>query len=315
MSGTPQESSLSQHDAVNLLLNAQAPEMASEEDQETIAEADAEAPEEEVYEAEAVDEGQAEVEEMEAAEDDDDYEEVEYHRVKVDGEERDVTYEELIKNYQLEQTAQKRLMAVSEEKKSLETEKAQTEQVRIQYEQALNQMAQQLQTANQPKDQAYWDALYDSDPLEYVRQRETERDNQARMQAVQQEQMRLKQERLLKEQAKLLELIPEWKDQEVEQREKAALVNYARERGWTDAELAEAADSRYVELMRKAYLYDNLQSGKPIAKKKVKTAPKMVKSGQPKSKADSATDRKRKAFDNLRKKGSKEAAVEYLLTR
>jgi hypothetical protein len=156
MSGTPQESSLSQHDAVNLLLNAQAPEMASEEDQETIAEADAEAPEEEVYEAEAVDEGQAEVEEMEAAEDDDDYEEVEYHRVKVDGEERDVTYEELIKNYQLEQTAQKRLMAVSEEKKSLETEKAQTEQVRIQYEQALNQMAQQLQTANQPKDQAYW---------------------------------------------------------------------------------------------------------------------------------------------------------------
>ena len=314
MSGTPQESSQSQHDAVNLLLDAQAPEMASEEDQETIAEADAEAPEEETYEAEAVDD-QAEVDEVEAAEDDDEYEEVEYHRVKVDGEERDVTYDDLIKSYQLEQTAQKRLMAAAEERKALDAEKAQTEQVRTQYEQALNLMAQQLQAANQPKDQAYWDNLYENDPLEYVRQRDTERDNQDKMQAVQQEQLRLKQERLVKEQARLIELIPEWKDPEVESREKAALVTYARERGWTDAELANADDSRYVELMRKAYLYDNLQSGKPIAKKKVKTAPKMVKSGQPKSKADSATDRKRKAFDNLRKKGSKEAAVEYLLTR
>ena len=314
MSGTPQESSLSQHDAVNLLLNAQAPEEASEENQEVTAEADAEAPEEETYEAEAV-EDQAEVEEVEAAEDDDEYEEVEYHRVKVDGEERDVTYDDLIKSYQLEQTAQKRLMAAAEERKALDAEKAQTEQVRTQYEQALNLMAQQLQTANQPKDQAYWDSLYENDPIEYIRQRDNERDNQSKMQAVQQEQFRLKQEKLVKEQAKLLEKIPEWKDQEVEQREKAALVQYARENGWTDAELAEAADSRYIELMRKAYLYDSLQSGKPIAKKKVKTAPKMVKSGQPKSKADSATDRKRKAFDNLRKKGSKEAAVEYLLTR
>lgn len=314
MSGTPQESSLSQHDAVNLLLNAQAPEEASEENQEVTAEADAEAPEEETYEAEAV-EDQAEVEEVEAAEDDDEYEEVEYHRVKVDGEERDVTYDDLIKSYQLEQTAQKRLMAAAEERKALDAEKAQTEQVRTQYEQALNLMAQQLQAANQPKDQAYWDSLYENDPIEYIRQRDNERDNQSKMQAVQQEQVRLKQEKLVKEQAKLLEKIPEWKDQEVEQREKAALVQYARENGWTDAELAEAADSRYIELMRKAYLYDSLQSGKPIAKKKVKTAPKMVKSGQPKSKADSATDRKRKAFDNLRKKGSKEAAVEYLLTR
>ena len=44
--------------------------------------------------------------------------------------EYDVTQDELIKNYQLEQTAQKRLMKASEERKSLDVEKAQTEQVR-----------------------------------------------------------------------------------------------------------------------------------------------------------------------------------------
>ena len=206
-------------------------------------------------------------------------------------------------------------MKASEERKALDAEKAQTEQVRTQYEQALDLMQKQLQTSNQPKDQAYWDSLYESDPLEYVRQRDTERDNQAKMQAVQAEQLRLQQENLQREQAKLLEMIPEWKDSEVEAKEKAALVSYAKERGWTDQELASTVDSRYIELMRKAYLFDNLQSGKPIAKKKVKAAPKMVKSGQPKSKADSASDRKRKAFEKLKKTNSRDAAVQYLLTR
>ena len=316
MSGTQSESSLSQHDAVNLLLDTQAPEEASEEVQEPSAETEVEATEEETVEAEAAEESQAEAEEVETEESDEEYEElVDTYRVKVDGDEYDVTQEELIKNYQLEQTAQKRLMKASEERKALDAEKAQTEQVRTQYEQALGLMQQQLQTANQPKDQAYWDSLYESDPLEYVRQRDTERDNQAKMQAVQAEQLRLQQENLQREQAKLLEMIPEWKNSEVEAKEKAALVSYAKERGWTDKELASTVDSRYIELMRKAYLYDNLQSGKPIAKKKVKAAPKMVKSGQPKSKADSASDRKRKAFENLKKTNSRDAAVQYLLTR
>lgn len=316
MSGTQSESSLSQHDAVNLLLDTQAPEEASEEVQEPSAETEVEATEEETVEADAAEESQAEAEEVETEESDEEYEElVDTYRVKVDGDEYDVTQDELIKNYQLEQTAQKRLMKASEERKALDTEKAQTEQVRTQYEQALGLMQQQLQTANQPKDQAYWDSLYESDPLEYVRQRDTERDNQAKMQAVQSEQLRLQQENLQREQAKLLEMIPEWKNSEVEAKEKAALVSYAKERGWTDQELASTVDSRYIELMRKAYLFDNLQSGKPIAKKKVKAAPKMVKSGQPKSKADSASDRKRKAFENLKKTNSRDAAVQYLLTR
>ena len=316
MSGTQSESSLSQHDAVNLLLDTQAPEEASEEVQEPSAETEVEATEEETVEAEAAEESQAEAEEVETEESDEEYEElVDTYRVKVDGDEYDVTQDELIKNYQLEQTAQKRLMKASEERKALDAEKAQTEQVRTQYEQALGLMQQQLQTSNQPKDQAYWDSLYESDPLEYVRQRDTERDNQAKMQAVQSEQLRLQQENLQREQAKLLEMIPEWKNSEVEAKEKSALVSYAKERGWTDQELASTVDSRYIELMRKAYLFDNLQSGKPIAKKKVKAAPKMVKSGQPKSKADSASDRKRKAFENLKKTNSRDAAVQYLLTR
>ena len=60
MSGTQTESSLSQHDAVNMLLN-NAPEQASEEVQEPDAETEVEATEAEAEEVEAVDD-QAETE-------------------------------------------------------------------------------------------------------------------------------------------------------------------------------------------------------------------------------------------------------------
>ncbi len=316
MSGTPQESSLSQRDAVQLLLNAQAPEQASEDGQEQTAEAtEVEAPETEEIEVEAADNSQAEMEVEEVEESSEEVEVIDTYAVKVDGQEGEATIDELIKSYQLEKTAQKRLQEASEQRKAVEVEKASTEQARQQYEQALNMVNQQLQQSTQPKDQAYWDGLYESDPLEYVRQRDQERDAQAKQQTVQAELIRMRQIKLAEEQNKLLTLIPEWKDSEVEAREKAAIASYAQTKGWTTEELNNVDDSRYIDLIRKAYLYDNLQSQRPIAAKKVKTAPKMVKSGQPKTKGDSATERKRKAFDKLRKSGSKNDAVQYLLTR
>ena len=315
MSGTQTESSLSQQEAVNLLLDTQAPEEASEEVQEPTAETEVEAPETEETEVEAVEQDQVETEVEEVEDDSEEVETIDTYAVKVDGEDGEATIDELIKSYQLEKTAQKRLQEAAEQRKAVEAEKASTEKARQEYEQALEVMSQQLQQATQPKDETYWNNLYENDPLEYVRQRDQERDAQAKQQAVQSEQLRMRQIKLAEEQKKLLEIIPEWKDPEVETREKAAIAAYAQTKGWTTEELGNAVDSRYVDLMRKAYLYDNLQSQKPMAKKKVKTAPKMVKSGQPKLKGDSATERKRKAFDKLKKTNSRDAAVEYLLTR
>jgi len=309
MSGTQTESSLSQQEAVNLLLDTQAPEEASEEVQEPTAETEVEAPETEETEVEAVEQDQVDTEVEEVEDDSEEVETIDTYAVKVDGEDGEATIDELIKSYQLEKTAQKRLQD------AVEAEKASTEKARQEYEQALEVMSQQLQKATQPKDDTYWNNLYENDPLEYVRQRDQERDAQAKQQAVQSEQLRMRQIKLAEEQKKLLEMIPEWKDPEVETREKAAIAAYAQTKGWTTEELGNAVDSRYVDLMRKAYLYDNLQSQKPMAKKKVKTAPKMVKSGQPKLKGDSATERKRKAFDKLKKTNSRDAAVEFLLTR
>ena len=109
----------------------------------------------------------------------------------------EATIDELIKSYQLEKTAQKRLQEAAEQRKAVEAEKASTEKARQEYEQALEVMSQQLQQATQPKDDTYWNNLYENDPLEYVRQRDQERDAQAKQQAVQSEQLRMRQIKLV----------------------------------------------------------------------------------------------------------------------
>ncbi len=107
MSGTQSESSLSQHDAVNLLLDTQAPEEASEEVQEPTAETEVEATETEETEVEAVEQDQVETEVEEVEDDSEEVETIDTYAVKVDGEEGEATIDELIKSYQLEKPLRK----------------------------------------------------------------------------------------------------------------------------------------------------------------------------------------------------------------
>ena len=315
MSSTPQEGSgaLSQSDAISMLLDTDTPqEVEASEVQEATPEATEEVaePETEETEVEATEEGQAETEEAEVEEDED------YYTVKVDGEEYDVNQAELIKSYQLEKTAQKRLQDVAEQRKIVDADKAAIEQERTKYAQALQQIQTQLATQNAgEKSEAQWKELYDADPLEYVRQRENMRDRQAQLQAVQQEQAVLAQQNLQSQQAKLLELVPEWKNAETATKEKTQLVGYLRGSGFSEEDISNATDARIISLARKAHLYDNLQSKKAVVKKKVGSAPKMIKSGQPKGKIDVVEARKRDAFSKLSSTGSKDAAVEYLLSK
>jgi len=62
-------------------------------------------------------------------------------------------------------------------------------------------------------------------------------------------------------------------------------------------------------------LYDQLVSKKPAAQKKTQKAPKMTKAGQPQSKTQTSTRRKRDALANISKRsriGAVDAAVDYM---
>lgn len=308
---------LSMASAIETLLNTNAPTEASEVEQEPTAEAvEAEATEVEEVEVEAVeDQAETEADETEEYETEAEAEEVDYYTVKVDGEEMDVSADDLVKSFQLERTAQKRLSEAAEQRKSLEADRTVLEQEREKYAQGLAQLQAQLSQAGQEPTQEYWDKLYEEDPLEFVKQRENQRDREKAMQVLQKEQMQLIQQRVAEEKSKLVERIPEWRDDEVATREKAGLINFAQRVGFTSDELSQVVDSRLVDVLRRAYLYDLLQQEKPVARKKVAKAPKMVKGGKPKTSQDVASEKKRKAFDRLKKTGSKDAAVDFLLNR
>lgn len=331
-------SALSKGQAVDLLLNVNAPEEASEDTQEPVTE-EVETEEVEIEEVETSEdetevEDAEELSETEEEDDDEEYdvdpdeiEEVEddTYTVKVDGEEKKVTAEELVKSYQLEQAAQKRMQEASQTRKQAEAEAQALAQQREQYAQALQVIEAQLNNVNEPTKE-YWENLYQQDPIEWTRQRDAYRDRKehlakvqgerARVQQEQQQQMlQAHQQKLVEEQNRLLERIPEWRDEDVANREKQAVISYAQRIGYTEQELATASDSRAIEALRKAYLYDELMAKRPDAQKKVKKAPKAVKSGTPKTKRQAETARKKQAFDRLTKIGSKDAAVDYLLER
>ena len=325
--------SLDKGQAVDLLLNVEAPEEASEDTQEPVAEeveTEFETDEAETFEEETEEDDAEELSDSEDESDDEEYDvdpnevEEELYTVKIDGTEKQVTSEELVKSYQLEQAAQKRMQEAATTRKQAELEAGALLQQRQQYAQALAQVQAQLTTTEPTKEQ--WDRLYQEDPLEWTRQRDAYREQKetharlqqerARVAQEQQQQMMLaQQQRLADEQVKVLERIPEWRDDSVALREKQAIITYAQRIGYTEQELSTASDSRAIEALRKAYLYDELMSKRPEAQKKVRKAPSKVKSGSPTTKRQVAAGRSKQALSRLNKTGSKEDAVNFLLER
>lgn len=312
---------LEKSDAINLLLNRDnTPNQASEDIQESEGVQEAPVEEVETENDEEVVEGYSEENEEEAEDyqdsEESDEEATDVYLATVDGEQVEVTADDLIKSYQIEATAQKRLYEAAEEKKRVLAEAQQVEAERKHYAENLNllmQQLQQFQSGNMTEQQ--WQQLYEDDPMAYMKAKEDVRAQQEKMQALQQEQMALAERQLQSEQAKLLERIPQWKDAEVATKERNAIVTYAKRFGFTDNEIAATNDSRVVDLLRRAYLYDALQSRKPTATKKVKKAPKMIKSGTPKPKVNVSEQNRKSAFDKLNKSGRKEDAIAYLLTK
>lgn len=314
---------LDKADAINLLLNKEnTPSQASEDIQES-QEEDTEVVS--VDEVEATDEtdaeeGQSEVTEEETedyrnSEESDDEATDDVYLAKVDGEEVEVSLRELLDSYQLSSVARKKYNESMEDRNKARNELASLEAERKHYAENLELMRQQLAQTTTGMTEEQWNELYQRDPMAYMKAKEDIRDQEARLQAIQQEQMQLAQKQLQAEQAKLLERIPEWKDQDVATKERNNIVTYAKRFGFTDQEIAATNDSRVVDLLRRAYLYDALQSKKPTATKQVKKAPKMIKSGQPKGKVNVSEQNRKTAFDKLSKSGRKEDAIAYLLTK
>ena len=195
------------------------------------------------------------------------------YTVRVDGEEVQVSIDELLSGYSRTQDYTRKTMALADQRKSLETELEQIRSERAQLTQVLEQIDVQDQ-----EQEPNWDALYQQDSQQWLIQREVWRERQERKRALVEEKQRLLQaqeadkQRIVaqfveQERGRLAEVLPQWRDEKVAKAEKAKVADYAKKIGFTDQEIAQFYDHRAVTTLYKAMKFDELQSGKPKAKK------------------------------------------------
>ena len=279
---------------------------------------------EEVYEEDISDEGE-EVEDTTDQEDDDEEaeEEVQLYKVKIDGEEAEVTLEEALSGYQRERTFHKRMNEISQKSKAIEAESAETKRLRDEYARGLQQLEQALRVP-----EPNWEELrrtktneeFASIHAEYQIQQnnlaKVQHQQQAIMSQQQAEVQAQYQNHLKAEFDTMLDKIPAWRDEKVREAERSKVISYAKSKmGYTDDEIAQASDHRAIVTLRKAMLYDELMGGKTQAKRKVKTAPKMVKAGSPKTKSEVVSKRNQDMMKRFNNNSTIEGAVELLLNR
>lgn len=244
-------------------------------------------------------------------------------KVKVDGEEVEVSQSELLSGYTRQADYTKKTQALAEQRKAHEAEAEAVRGERQQYATLLEQLANQVnQAEGQEPD---WDKLYQEDPNEWLRQRELHRTRQERKAAIEAEQARIeqqqeqeRQEQLAKtveaEKAKIAEAIPEWADEEKAKTERAEIVKYGLANGFSEEELSRVYDHRGVVLLRKAMLYDKAVAKRGSAKPKpAAKGPKTAKPGNTQSGRNSKSREAKARRERLAQSGSTRDAAELLI--
>jgi hypothetical protein len=301
-----------------------------EETQGTEQETD-EVPESESDESEDADEsdddGEPEPEVDEDEEDDETEEEApKTYKVKVGGEESEVTVDELVAGYQRQRDYTRKTMQIAEERKAAEAEAKAMREAREEYAGRVGELRTLLERASKAETPD-WDRLERENLTEYARQWAKHQQRQQMLDAVKDEEARINEQRaaeqrtyfqqkIAEEQKMLLEAIPEWKKAEVRKSESEALLAFAEsEFGLSKDEVAQFTDHRALVMLRMAMKYRQLQAkGKKIVKDK-RSAPRL-KPGKPepkRSKISKRADRARKRLTNSGHPNDAQALFEEVL--
>lgn len=245
-------------------------------------------------------------------------EEPNLHRLKVNGQEIEVSLDELKAGYSRDSDYRQKTHSLSQERKSLEEQK---NSLRQSYETRLKELNDTIATADEfiRQQQGGQDLqkLFDEDPvaaarLEFQLRQQSEKieDMKAKARAAQQKQYN----DFLETQKELAaQKIPEFADPSKADTFKINMRNTLRDYGFNDQEIGSLADHRFLMVAKDAMGYKSLQNKKPIVQKKVANAPKVVKSGVAKQNVSSGREVIRNKINKLRKSGSINDAKSALL--
>lgn len=288
-------------------------------------------PEEESNEAEPEDDGEdlddtaddeSDDQDEDEAEEAEDAGQQELYTVKVDGEEREVTLDDLKRSFSGQAYIQKGMQEAAEAKKEAEGVYQALLNERQQLSQLLNQ-AQSGQLAPPPVPPSR--ELFNNDPIGYMEAKlsydealQTYQNQQYQIQQVTEQQnyqMQIAQQQYLQgEMQRLAQAIPEFSDAKTASKLKEDLVQFGSKLGYSEAELSEVMDHRAILVLQKAMKYDQLVEGKSKATQKASNARPVVKPGTKKTGRTGAAKQRQNAQARMKKTGSIDDVAKFLLS-
>ena len=130
-------------------------------------------------------------------------------------------------------------------------------------------------------DKTNWQELETNDPgsaaLYQNKLRQAHQDAQAQLNQATQQRQQYKQQNLVNEEHKLLDMVPEWKDPTVRKQEQDELKEYLLSQGVNAQQVAGISDALTVKLTRKLMLLEKQAAAGAAAVKKVHQAPKVLR--------------------------------------
>lgn len=238
------------------------------------------------------------------------------YQVKVNGELREVTEQELTQSYSGQQYIQQQMREVAEQRKAVEAAKAEAHETSNAYAQALAQINERLQTDDlTPPDKS----MRETDPIGYLEAMEDFRAEQAERQTIQQQQYLLHQQQqaqqaaqrdqyVQQEAANLMERIPILKDPVKGPETISAMMKTGARYGFSEAEMKHEADPRFVTALHALHQFEsrgNVQSAE------VKRG--AIKPGAKRSQSTSQQKQAQAARSQMKRTGSTQDVAAWIM--
>ena len=208
----------------------------------------------------------------------------EKYLVTINGEEIEVSEEELVNGYSRQQDYTRKTQEIAAQRKAVEQQLSDVEQERAIYKELLPKMETALKSGlqNEPD----WETLKKADPVAYLSKKDEWEGKLKELEAVEQEKLRVQDEEKAQHnaylqnlveygKAELLKAVPEWQDDKIAMKEKNAMMADAMSGyGFTQEELNQVFDHRLILLLRDGWKYR--QTLKSVKKKPLQKAKSRV---------------------------------------
>lgn len=323
---TTETRALTPESAVDLLVQ---PEETSEPVEEVMEAEEAQPEQDATNDAEVTDEAEEDYaeESIDDSEEEDEYEETEYeaaeeepdtntyYAVKVDGQEVQVTLDQLKQGYSGQQYVQKGMQQAAEARKQAEA----SHQALTQERQQLQQLVGQLQNGAITPPVEPVRSEYQNDPIGYMEAKMEYEDQvqkwgavQQQLQAQTQAEQQARQALAQQEAQILMDKIPELRDADKATQFRNDIVQVATEvYGYPQELLGSITSHRDLMVLRDAMMYRKMMANGDKVQQKAKKAKQPIKPGS--KRVTTNRDVERKKLDNLKKSGSMEAALAAML--